>query len=295
MCVLARPCLVRGRKKGLCMFDPKMARYGFIGAGNMAQALITGLLREGISPNQILVCSPNETELAALKDRFRIEINTDNQAACKADILILAVKPQVMKPVIEGLQLTPTSNPLILSVAAGIRTDQIQRWFRVPAAVIRIMPNTPALKQLGALGLYASPTISADKKQQAEMVCQCIGMTEWVSDESLMDVVTALSGSGPAYFFYWVEALIEAATALGLPEKTAKNLCYQTMLGAAHMLLDGEDSASTLRQKVTSPKGTTEKGIQVLEQHQMKKIILSVLQEATKRGQSMAQEWDLTV
>ena len=277
------------------MFDPKTARYGFIGAGNMAQALITGLLQKGVPPAQILVCGPHQTELEALEHSLQVKISTDNQAACMADILILAVKPQLMKPVIEALRLTSEMNPLILSVAAGIRTDQIQGWFQVPSTVIRVMPNTPALKQLGALGLYAAPTVSAEKKKQAELICQCVGLTEWVTEESLMDVVTALSGSGPAYFFYWAEALIEAAVQLGLPEHTAKNLCYQTMLGAAHMLLEGQDSATVLRQKVTSPNGTTEKGIQVLEQHHMKQIVHAVLEAATARGQAMAQEWDTTL
>lgn len=264
----------------------------FIGSGNMAQALITGLLHHGTPPSQILACSPDTAQLQDLSNRLQIQTNTDNQAACQADILILAIKPGQMKAVIEALKPTAKTMPLILSVAAGIRTDQMQGWFQMPVHIIRVMPNTPVLKQMGAMGLYAAETVPGPQKQLAEKICQMVGITEWIPEESLMDVVTALSGSGPAYFFYWVESLIEGAVQLGLPEPIAKNLSYQTILGAAQMLQEEPESAKTLRQRVTSPNGTTEKGLTVLEQAHTKQIIYNVLEAATARGRAMAQEWD---
>jgi pyrroline-5-carboxylate reductase len=231
----------------------------FIGAGNMASAMIGGLIAGGFAPSRIIACDIDATALQRLADQFGIVTEQDaRQAAQSADGVILAVKPQVMQQVCSTLANIP-HQPLFISIAAGVRSTDIDRWLGGNRAVARCMPNTPALVRLGASGLFANDRVDAVQQKLAESIMHSTGVTVWVDDETQLDAVTAISGSGPAYFFLFIEALQQAGLELGLEDKTAQALARQTALGAATMALDAD--VQELRRKVTSPGGTTEQAI----------------------------------
>lgn len=269
-----------------------MAKISFIGGGNMATSLIGGLLAQGINPQQVSVSDPSEEQQAKLKKDFAIATFGDNNAAIKdADVVVIAVKPQVMQQVIEPLkEQLAEQQPLIISIAAGITIDSIQTWVGDQHAVVRCMPNTPSLIQLGASGLFANSNTSDEQKKLAENILSAVGIVEWVDQEKLIDAVTAVSGSGPAYYFLMMEAMINAGEKLGLDKETAAKLTMQTALGAAQMALSSDVDVAELRRRVTSPNGTTEQAINSFENDQLRDVVERALNAADKRSEELAKE-----
>lgn len=270
---------------------------GFLGAGNMGQSLIKGLILNGYPAELLWVCDKHKDKLNdLLVSHPKINITQDmHSLVTNTQVLVLAIKPQVLQSVITDLKTDLQQyTPLLISIAAGIKTQQINTWLSNPLntiSIIRAMPNTPALLQVGITGLYADTTVSQQNKKLADQLFGAVGQTIWIEDEHLMDVITALSGSGPAYFFYILEALIQGATQLGLPHKIAQKLSIYTMLGASEMALHSDD-LSTLRQKVTSPGGTTEAGLAALNKGQLKNCLIQALIAATERGQALSNAYD---
>lgn len=264
---------------------------GFIGAGNMAGALAGGLLARGHQPAQVLLADNNPQQLQAFVERGLYTTTHNQEVVARADVLVLAVKPQVMQQVLEPLAAqVQQRQPLVISIAAGIPVASLQRWLGGSnVAVVRAMPNTPALVQAGAAGLYASPAVTAEQRQQAETILAAVGLSVWLEDEALIDSVTAVSGSGPAYFFYLMEAMIRAGVAQGLDERTARALTLQTALGAAQMAITADVGPAELRRRVTSPGGTTERAIAALEEGQVKAVFARALQACAARGGELAE------
>jgi len=272
--------------------SPPIARIAFIGGGNMARSLIGGLARARGA--QIAVAEPNVELRSALAHDFGVAAHAQGvDAARDADVIVLAVKPQVMRLVCESLrECAQATQPLTVSIAAGIRIAQIDRWLGGAQAIVRAMPNTPALIGAGATGLHANARVSPAQRELAQSILGAAGMSEWIADEALMDTVTALSGSGPAYFFLLVEALEEAAVAQGLPRETARALAIQTCLGAGRMLRESGEAPATLRQRVTSPNGTTQAAIESFETSDLRAIVARAVAAATKRGQELSAQFD---
>ncbi|MDX1347764.1 MAG: pyrroline-5-carboxylate reductase [Thiomicrorhabdus chilensis] len=264
----------------------------FIGGGNMAKSLIGGLIASGYPKANILATDPTLSQRNHLTETFGIACYEDNnQAIQQADIVILAVKPQILQAVCKSIQDSiQKSTPLILSVAAGIRSKDINRWLGGNQAIVRTMPNTPALIQSGATGLYANPQVSQEQKNQAEHIMRAAGLTIWVNEESQLDVVTALSGSGPAYYFLFMEAMEQTAQEMGLDAKTAHLLTMQTAFGAAKMVMESNLNCSELRQNVTSPNGTTEQAINTFEAEGLRDIIQKAMLAAQNRAVELANE-----
>ncbi len=268
----------------------------FIGAGNMSLSLMGGLLASGYPKDKILATDPSADRRQEVTQSLGIQcLENNTDAAARASIILLAVKPQQLEPVCKELADTVKANgTLIISIAAGVRTDDIAFWLGGEAAIVRTMPNTPALIRSGATGLFATTTVSDDQKDQAENILRAAGLTVWVQQESDLDIVTAISGSGPAYYFLFMEAMQATGQKLGLDESTARLLTIQTAFGAAKMALESPDNCATLRQKVTSPNGTTEKAIQTFEQHHLRDIIDEAMTAAKNRAISLADELGAT-
>ncbi len=264
----------------------------FIGGGNMASGLIGGLIADGWSPDAIQVTDCNEQQLERLARRFGITTSTDNRAAAvHADIIVLAVKPQVMKGVALDLAATVAQRaPLVISIAAGVRVNALRNWLGADTAIVRTMPNTPALVQSGATALFANPAVTEDQRSAAESIMRAVGLTLWVENEDQLDAVTALSGSGPAYFFMFMEAMQAAGCKLGLPRDTASLLTLQTAFGAAKMALESPEDAAELRRRVTSPGGTTERAISVFQQNGFGDLVEKAMQAAADRSRELAEE-----
>ncbi len=264
-------------------------KIGFIGAGNMASALAGGLLARGWKPARIALSDAYPAALEAHAARG-LKTTTDNLVLLEhADVLVLAVKPQVMSEVLKPLaELAQEKRPLIISIAAGIPVASLERWLGGPLPVVRAMPNTPALVQAGATGLYANAAVSAEQKVAAEAILGAVGLTLWVDKESLIDAVTAVSGSGPAYFFYLMEAMMAAGRELGLDEKAARALTLQTALGAAQMAITADAGPDELRRRVTSPGGTTERAVAVLDEAALKDTFVRALRACADRGGELA-------
>ncbi|CAN8139862.1 Pyrroline-5-carboxylate reductase [uncultured Thiomicrorhabdus sp.] len=268
------------------------AKICFIGAGNMAKSLIGGLIASGYDANNILATDPNQEQRDTLSSQFAIQTYANNgEALMHADIIVLAVKPQILRQVCAEISDTvQAGSPLIISVAAGIRTDDINRWLGGELAIVRTMPNTPALIQTGAIGLYANSQVNSEQKSQAEHIMRATGLTLWVEQENQIDVVTALSGSGPAYYFLFMEAMEKAAQDMGLDAKSAHLLTMQTALGAAKMVMESHQDCAELRANVTSPNGTTEKAIQYFETHNLRDTVAGAMNAARNRAQELADE-----
>ncbi len=266
--------------------DMSTKSIAFIGCGNMASSLINGLVADGYDPSFIWVSDPDRDKLAALAAHCGVHITSDNSAAATmADVVVLAVKPQIMQQVAEGLaESIHAQQPLVISIAAGVREATLKHWLGGYVNLIRTMPNTPAMIQAGATVLHAGSEVSAADRNTAESILRAVGLTQWVEDEGLLDVVTALSGSGPAYFFLVMEALEEAAIKLGLPADSARLLTMQTALGAARMAIESKAGPATLRQQVTSPGGTTEQALQTLENGKLHELFDQALQDACNRS-----------
>jgi pyrroline-5-carboxylate reductase len=264
----------------------------FIGAGNMSRSLIGGLIASGYPAEKLCAADPNPTSCQQFSEHLGVRCFADNQQAlAQADILLLAVKPQQLQSVCESLaQTVQQRQPLVISVAAGVATEAINRWLGGQVAIVRTMPNTPALIQAGATGLFANDHVSEQQREDAEHILRAAGLTLWLDDEAQLDIVTALSGSGPAYYFLFMEAMENAAKALGLDDKTARLLSLQTAFGASKMALESPDDCATLRRKVTSPNGTTERAIQSFEQDQLAAIVERAMRAAHLRAQQLAEE-----
>lgn len=267
------------------------ATIGFIGAGNMAYAIITGLINNGISTESIKISDTNESILSLRKSEFNLEAFMDNvQLATRCDVIVLAVKPQVLSLVCHQLKGALNANTLIISIAAGVRTHDIDRWLGGNKAIVRTMPNTPALLNQGVTGLFANEFVSEMQKSLATDILKSVGTSLWVEEETMLDAVTALSGSGPAYFFLMIESMAKAGAALGLDEKTAEQLSIQTALGASMMASNGKDSAHELRTKVTSPNGTTQAAIESFQDQNFEMIISHAMRAAYDRAAELAIE-----
>ena len=266
----------------------------FIGGGNMARSLIGGLIRNGTPPETISVAEPNAELRAALAREFSVAVHADNaDAAHAADVAVLAVKPQVMKTVCAGLRdVAQARKPLIVSIAAGIRGAQLDAWLGGNLAIVRCMPNTPALISAGATGACANARVDAAQRALAQDILAAAGLVAWLDDETQMDTVTAISGSGPAYFFLLTEALIEAAVAQGLPRDAAQELATQTCLGAGRMLREDGAAPAELRRRVTSPNGTTQAALESFAADDFAQIVKRAVAAATKRGGEMSAELD---
>jgi len=263
----------------------------FIGGGNMARSLISGLLANGVNPQQIRVVDPNHEQRQQIAHMNVATYASQAEAVTNSDVIVLAVKPQVMAQVAQELAaFAQHAKPLIVSIAAGIRCDDLARWLGGNIAIVRTMPNTPAMVQSGATGLFANAQTSQQQKGQAESIMRAVGITLWVNDEAQLDAVTALSGSGPAYFFFMMEAMMAAGEKLGLDTKTAQLLTVQTAFGAAKMAIESKVDPSTLRAQVTSPNGTTERAIATLSAQNFPNIMLEAMQAAQTRATELAQE-----
>jgi pyrroline-5-carboxylate reductase len=264
-------------------------KLAFIGGGNMATSLIGGLIANGYQASSITACDIDEEKLAGLSRQFGISTTTDSGIAVdRTDIVILAVKPQIMQTACEQLAESCDSNFLFISIAAGIEEEAIDRWLGGNQAIVRCMPNTPALMQLGVTGLYANSRVSAAQKNSAEAILAAVGVTVWIDQESALDAVTAISGSGPAYFFYFIELLQQAGEKLGLSEDIARILAGQTALGAATMAQQGD--VAELRTRVTSPGGTTEQAILSFQQDGLANLVDKATRAARDRSQELAKK-----
>ncbi|MEJ2455516.1 MAG: pyrroline-5-carboxylate reductase [Candidatus Thiodiazotropha sp.] len=267
------------------------SKITFIGGGNMASSLIGGLIADGFDSRRITVSDPDSDKLAQLAARFDVHTETDNNVAInQAEVVVLAVKPQALEAVARDIADTVARvKPLVISIAAGIRESALRDWLGSEVALVRSMPNTPAMIQSGATGLHAGPGVSAEQRDMAESILRAVGLTRWVDDESQMDAVTALSGSGPAYYFLVMEAMEAAACEMGLDRETARLLTLQTALGAARMAIESSDSPATLRQKVTSPGGTTERALKILEEGKLRELFAEALKGAQTRSRELSE------
>jgi pyrroline-5-carboxylate reductase len=266
-------------------------RLAFIGGGNMARSLIGGLVQKGCDPKRISVADPSAEQRALLTQRFPVQVTADNRVAAEgADLLVFAVKPQMLRAAAEGLAASVrTKRPLIVSIAAGINEPDLRAWLGGEAAIVRAMPNTPALLGVGAAGLYANNAVTPAQRALAQSLLEAVGTALWIEDESLMDAVTALSGSGPAYFFLLMELMEAAALDLGLPATAARQLTQQTAYGAARMALESGEAPATLRKQVTSPGGTTAAALVVFDEAELAAIVARALTAARDRGRQLSE------
>ena len=266
------------------------SRITFIGCGNMGRSLIGGLIANGLSVNAITGTDVNAEQRQTTASQFKIEVLEDNQQAIKdADVVVLAVKPQSMQDTLEPIKATLSlEKPLLISIAAGIQLSHLSKWAGEDIAIVRAMPNTPALIQAGATVICANQHTSDKQRDLAETIMRSVGLALWLEDETLMDTVTALSGSGPAYYFLIMEAMEKAATQLGLPQEQARILTLQTAFGAAKMALESSHDAESLRKQVTSPGGTTEQALNVLMNGGIEELFREALEAAQKRSSELA-------
>jgi pyrroline-5-carboxylate reductase len=267
-------------------------KIGFVGGGNMASSLIGGLIGNGYPADKITVSDLDADKVQYLADTFGVNIALGSaELASDSSILVLAVKPQHMQAVSEQIvDAVQANKPVVVSIAAGIREESLERWLGGSIAIVRCMPNTPALVKAGATGLHANNFVSAEQKDQTESLLRAVGVTVWVEEEGDLDAVTALSGSGPAYFFLVMEALEKAAIDAGLDPKTAQLLTQETALGAAKMALQSSESTETLRRRVTSPGGTTERAIAVMESGGLRDVLHDAVLAARQRSVELSDE-----
>jgi pyrroline-5-carboxylate reductase len=268
-------------------------KLAFVGAGNMAAALIGGLVKRGLAGEHIVAADPSREQLQRLVQQYGIKTAADNAGAVHgAEVVILAVKPQQMRAAAQGLAPhLAAGRPLVISVAAGIPHAALARWFGPHIPVVRTMPNRPALNGFGATGLYAPASVGAAHRALAESIMAAVSATVWVEHESQMDTVTALSGSGPAYFFLFMEALEAAAHERGLPNEVAHQLTLETAFGAAQMARGSTESLASLREQVTSKGGTTAAALDVLNAAGLRAIVAHAVAAADRRSAELAEEF----
>ncbi len=259
----------------------------------MGRSLIGGLISNGHPVDHLCGADidPDQRQLTATQ--YEIEVHADNQAAIQgADVVVLAVKPQVVEQTVSSIREDLVKEqPLLVSIAAGIRLLDLGRWADKDMSIVRVMPNIPALVQTGASALCANENVSDEQRNNTEAIMRSVGLAVWLEDESLMDAVTALSGSGPAYYFLIMEAMQKAAIRLGLPEEQARILTLQTAFGAAKMALESDQDPATLRQQVTSPGGTTEQALNVLHKGGVEELFYEALAAAHARSIELAEQF----
>ncbi|MDQ3187204.1 MAG: pyrroline-5-carboxylate reductase [Pseudomonadota bacterium] len=266
----------------------------FIGGGNMAAALISGLLQQGYSPTQIRVVEISAEGRQKIKHELNVEALAGlAEGVADSDVVLLAVKPQQLPAVAQELA-SLLENHLVISIAAGIRATDISHWMGGHERVVRAMPNTPALIRAAVTGLYALPGVNAEEKHTAEAILAAVGSVLWLEREELLDAVTALSGSGPAYVFYFIEAMQKAGQELGLTETQARLLTLETFLGAAGLANRSDESVAVLRARVTSQGGTTERAIQSLEKDGVKNAVIRAMHVANQRSCELGDEFGRT-
>jgi len=266
-------------------------RLGFIGAGNMARSLIGGLLKQGFDAQHIIASDPSAQCLQMVRDLGAQTAENNAALVASVDVVVLAVKPQVMADVLQPLApLISQHQVLLVSIAAGINCASLAAWSSLSASIVRCMPNTPALLQCGATGLYANAGVSSQQRDLAQSILEAVGLAIWVDSEDQLDAVTALSGSGPAYFFLLMELMQANGEQLGLSAPMARALTLQTALGAAKMALDAEVDTATLRAQVTSPNGTTEAAIKSFQSNDFSKLVEQALNAAHQRSIDLAKE-----
>jgi pyrroline-5-carboxylate reductase len=264
-------------------------KLAFVGGGNVATALISGISQSPLPPEFIHVSDPDESARRRLEERFPVTGFDSTLAAIEsAHAIVLAVKPQIMPLVLEEIRGHLEADQLIISVAAGITLEQIAEWLGTDQPVVRCMPNTPALIGKGVTGLYAGPACSEHHRHFAQRVLAAAGATVWLEDEALMDVVTAVSGSGPAYFYFLIEALAEAGRELGLPPQIAADLALHTARGAGDMAVQSELDIAALRQAVTTPGGTTEAALNEFTASGFREMVRRAVGAATERGRVLS-------
>jgi pyrroline-5-carboxylate reductase len=264
---------------------------GFIGAGNMAYALIKGLLNNGFDANQINISDPNEELLLNRESELKVTTYSDNTSLLSnSDIIFFAVKPQVLSSVCLELKGVVKSKHLFVSIVAGIRSSDINRWLGGNFALIRTMPNTPALFQTGVTGLFANELVNNEQKSLVSSILSSVGECFWVDEEKLIDAITAISGSGPAYFFLLMQSMTQAGMALGLDEETANSLSIQTAYGASLMANKTGKDSRTLRAEVTSPNGTTQSAIESFQDQNFEGIVANATRAAYDRARELSNE-----
>lgn len=264
-------------------------RICFVGGGNMATALIGGMLGRGYNSSKIRVVEINAQNRARIHEEFAVRAVEDLASGIEGcSIVVLAVKPQQLHEV--AMQLAPMlKGQLLVSVAAGIRSSDLARWTNT-RAVVRAMPNTPALIRCGMTGLYAQPAVTTEQREQAQSIMAAVGKSLWLEDEDMLDAVTAISGSGPAYVFYFIEAMQKAAVELGLSAADARLLSLETFLGASKLAETSPDDVAILRQRVTSKNGTTERALLSLDANHVAAHIVAAAQAAAARSREMGDE-----
>ena len=269
--------------------SPKLT---FIGVGNMAKSIIGGLVNNGYPAEQITLCSPSAEKLANSAQHYGCPYTTDNKkGSAEAEVVVLAVKPAMITAVCTEIASSLKPDTLVVSVAAGITLEAMEKALPVGQAIVRCMPNTPSQVLQGAAGLFANATTSESQKAIAESILGAVGVTCWVQTESQIDSVTAVSGSGPAYYFLMMEAMIAAGEAQGLDKQIATELTLQTALGAAMLAKSSDLSVDELRRRVTSPNGTTERAINCFEDQGIRRIFEEAMSAARIRSQELAQEF----
>ena len=266
-------------------------RIGFIGAGNMATSLIGGMLQGSFKPNQVMASDRSEEQLQRLSRQFGIHTSTDNaDLARDCDVLVLAVKPQVLQAVCRALPAERKAGQLVVSIAAGITCSSLASWLGADTPLVRCMPNTPALRGQGVSGLFAVTQVSGEQKKLTENIMNAVGISLWLEQEEQIDAVTAVSGSGPAYFFYLMEAMTNAGEQLGLPREVAERLTLFTALGAADMAVHSDVDTAELRRRVTSPGGTTEQAINSFARDDLPGMVARAMQAAAARSAELSKE-----
>lgn len=270
----------------------KTHKIGFIGGGNMASSLLSGLIASGHAPEQLWVSDINQDALTNLAETLNVNTSTNNEDVLNAvDVVVLAVKPQIMADVAQrAATVVQQRNTLIVSIAAGIKQSSLSQWLGAETAIVRCMPNTPALVLTGATALHANSKVSELQRDLAENILRSVGIALWVEDEGELDAVTAVSGSGPAYYFLMMEAMEKTALDLGLSAETARLLVQQTALGAAKIALESSESPEQLRKRVTSPNGTTQRAIETFAEGGFSELVAKALHAARDRSIEMSKQ-----
>lgn len=273
-------------------YTDNQPNIAFIGGGNMASSLIGGLVHRGYPAANIRASDPVAASRDTLASKFGISVTADNSEACdSADIIVLAVKPQILKDVAATVAPSLQGQPVVVSIAAGIPVSALENWLGTDTAIVRCMPNTPALVHTGASGLFANTRVKDLQKSQVEALFSAVGSVTWLDSEQAIDAVTALSGSGPAYFFLLMEAMENAGVELGLDRNAARALTLQTALGAATMAHGSDVDTAELRRRVTSPGGTTEQAIKQFNDGGFSNLVNQAMTAACKRAAEMAEEF----
>lgn len=268
------------------------ATLAFIGAGNMASAIIGGLISNQYPAKNIWAGDPLQENLTRLSNDYGINTSTNNQEViAQADVVILATKPQIMDKVCADIKdATLARKPLIISIAAGVTLDAFAQWLSADLAIVRCMPNTPALLQLGATAMFANSNVNAEQKTIAEHILNATGSARWVDSEAALDAITALSGSGPAYFFKVIELMQKVGVEMGLDAQLSEDFAIQTAVGAAQMAQQSDVDAAELRRRVTSPNGTTEAALKTFDELNLEDVFRKALFAAKNRSEELAQE-----